>query len=75
MPLEPTCAKVTSCRRSPVVLMISISTVVALRAQKRGDVVGLPERELRAAAADAQIHLPPTALVSLSLRAFTLFSA
>ncbi len=44
---------------------------VALRAQKRGDVVGLPERELRAAAADAQIHLPPTALVSLCSALFT----
>src|ERR1700722_13477064 len=39
---------------------------VSMRAQKRGNVVGLPKSELRAAAAYAQIHLPPTALVWFS---------
>ena len=48
-----------------MVLMISISTVCPCSRRERGDVVGLPECELRAATADAQIHLPPTALVSL----------
>ena len=56
MPLEPTWAKVTSCRRSPVVLMISISTAWPCVAQQCGNMVGLPKRELRSAAADAQVH-------------------
>src|SRR5580704_131611 len=41
---------------------------VTARAQERGNVVGLPERELRATTADAQFHLPPTALGSFWLR-------
>ncbi len=38
---------------------------VAVRAQKLRYVIRLPESELRSATADSQIHLPPTALVSL----------
>ena len=40
--------------RSPVVRMTSISTEWAVGAEFGGDVVGLPERELRAAGADAK---------------------
>ena len=54
MPLVPTLARATSVILSPVVLMISISTSWPCAAQQVGDVVGLPERELRSAGTDAQ---------------------
>ena len=67
MPLEPTWAKVTSCSRSPVVLMISISTSWPCTAQQRGNVVGLPQGQLRATAADAQLHRRVSTLGSVAL--------
>src|SRR6266568_259294 len=44
---------------------------VALFAKKSRDVIGLPERQLRATASDAEFHLPPTTLVSFNCAGFS----